>query len=147
MVRDNGSGIPENLLARVFEPYMTTKQKGTGLGLAIVKKIVEEHGGQITIRKTADGGTCVSVILPLAETEAEVYVMTKEILVVDDEVGIRELFSEILFDEGYHVHLAENAGRRATSATASTGSGAARYLDAGHRRPESAQGMGRSRIC
>lgn len=72
MVRDNGSGIPENLLGRLFEPYMTTKQKGTGLGLAIVKKIVEEHGGQITLERQPSGGTCVSVILPLAETEAEV---------------------------------------------------------------------------
>ncbi|MBI5006589.1 MAG: HAMP domain-containing protein [Nitrosomonadales bacterium] len=72
MVRDNGSGIPENLLGRLFEPYMTTKQKGTGLGLAIVKKIVEEHGGQITLERQPTGGTCVNVILPLAETEAEV---------------------------------------------------------------------------
>jgi PAS domain S-box-containing protein len=72
MVRDNGSGIPENLLSRLFEPYMTTKQKGTGLGLAIVKKIVEEHSGQITLERQPTGGTCVSVILPLAETEAEV---------------------------------------------------------------------------
>ncbi len=71
-VCDNGSGIPEQLLGRVFEPYMTTKQKGTGLGLAIVKKIVEEHGGKITIESQLTGGTCVSVILPLVATEAEV---------------------------------------------------------------------------
>ncbi len=71
-VCDNGSGIPENLLGRLFEPYMTTKQKGTGLGLAIVKKIVEEHGGNITMERQPTGGTCVSVILPLAATEAEV---------------------------------------------------------------------------
>jgi PAS domain S-box-containing protein len=71
-VRDNGSGIPEQLLGRLFEPYMTTKQKGTGLGLAIVKKIVEEHSGKITIESQLEGGTCVSVILPLAESEAEV---------------------------------------------------------------------------
>jgi nitrogen fixation/metabolism regulation signal transduction histidine kinase len=71
-VCDNGCGIPENLLGRLFEPYMTTKQKGTGLGLAIVKKIVEEHGGQITLERQPTGGTCVSVQLPLAEIEAEV---------------------------------------------------------------------------
>jgi PAS domain S-box-containing protein len=71
-VCDNGTGIPENLLGRLFEPYMTTKQKGTGLGLAIVKKIVEEHGGTITMERQPSGGTCVSVILPLAATEAEV---------------------------------------------------------------------------
>ncbi len=72
MVRDNGSGIPEQLLGRLFEPYMTTKQKGTGLGLAIVKKIVEEHAGKITIENQPKGGTCVSVILPLAAAETEV---------------------------------------------------------------------------
>ncbi len=72
MVRDNGSGIPEQLLGRVFEPYMTTKQKGTGLGLAIVKKIVEEHGGKIAIENQPSGGTCVSVVLPLAVEEIEV---------------------------------------------------------------------------
>lgn len=71
-VCDNGCGIPENLLTRVFEPYMTTKQKGTGLGLAIVKKIVEEHNGAISIERQPQGGTCVNVVLPLAVTEAEV---------------------------------------------------------------------------
>jgi PAS domain S-box-containing protein len=71
-VCDNGCGIPENLLGRLFEPYMTTKQKGTGLGLAIVKKIVEEHSGQISIERRPTGGTCVRIVLPLAETEAEV---------------------------------------------------------------------------
>jgi nitrogen fixation/metabolism regulation signal transduction histidine kinase len=71
-VRDNGAGIPEQLLGRLFEPYMTTKQRGTGLGLAIVKKIVEEHGGKITIESRVASGTSVSVILPLAVTEVEV---------------------------------------------------------------------------
>jgi PAS domain S-box-containing protein len=70
-VRDNGSGIHEQLLGRLFEPYMTTKQKGTGLGLAIVKKIVEEHGGKITVESQPGAGTCVSVILPLAVVETE----------------------------------------------------------------------------
>ena len=64
-VQDNGSGFPEHLLARAFEPYRTTKPKGTGLGLAIVKKIVEEHGGSIVIENVATGGTRVSVTLPL----------------------------------------------------------------------------------
>jgi PAS domain S-box-containing protein len=72
IVRDNGSGIPKQLLGRVFEPYMTTKQRGTGLGLAIVKKIVEEHGGKISVESRVLNGTCVSVILPLAMTEVEV---------------------------------------------------------------------------
>ncbi|OIR09656.1 sensor histidine kinase TmoS [mine drainage metagenome] len=72
IVKDNGSGIPEHMLGRLFEPYMTTKQRGTGLGLAIVKKIVEEHGGKITIESQPPGGTCVSVVLPLAVSETEI---------------------------------------------------------------------------
>jgi PAS domain S-box-containing protein len=68
-VLDNGSGFPEQIVSRVFEPYMTTKDKGTGLGLPIVKKIVEEHGGSILIEKRVTGGTCISIIFPLLEEE------------------------------------------------------------------------------
>jgi nitrogen fixation/metabolism regulation signal transduction histidine kinase len=64
-VEDNGAGFPESVLSRAFEPYMTTKSKGTGLGLAIVKKIVEEHGGHITIENIVSGGARVSIVLPL----------------------------------------------------------------------------------
>jgi nitrogen fixation/metabolism regulation signal transduction histidine kinase len=66
-VQDNGSGFPEKVLARAFEPYMTTKTKGTGLGLAIVKKIIEEHGGRINIENVLSGGASVNINLPLAE--------------------------------------------------------------------------------
>ncbi len=66
-VEDNGAGFPESVLARAFEPYMTTKTKGTGLGLAIVKKIVEEHGGHIAIENNQDGGARINISLPLTE--------------------------------------------------------------------------------
>jgi len=66
-IDDNGAGFPASVLMRAFEPYMTTKAKGTGLGLAIVKKIVEEHGGHISIENNASGGGRVSIILPLVE--------------------------------------------------------------------------------
>ena len=64
-VIDNGPGFPAEILARAFEPYVTTKAKGTGLGLAIVKKIVEEHHGQVEIRNMEPRGACVCVRLPL----------------------------------------------------------------------------------
>lgn len=67
LVEDNGTGFPESVLSRAFEPYMTTKPKGTGLGLAIVKKIVEEHGGRISIENSTSGGALVSIALPLVE--------------------------------------------------------------------------------
>jgi nitrogen fixation/metabolism regulation signal transduction histidine kinase len=66
-VEDNGPGFPASVLMRAFEPYMTTKAKGTGLGLAIVKKIVEEHGGHISIENNISGGGRVSISLPLVE--------------------------------------------------------------------------------
>jgi nitrogen fixation/metabolism regulation signal transduction histidine kinase len=65
-VSDNGGGFPKEILARVFEPYVTTKAKGTGLGLAIVKKIVDEHHGKIEIANAAPRGAQVKIRLPLA---------------------------------------------------------------------------------
>jgi len=66
-VSDSGSGFPEELIKRAFEPYVTTKRHGTGLGLAIVKKIVEEHKGSINIENRSEGGACVSLTLPVLE--------------------------------------------------------------------------------
>ena len=66
-VSDNGGGFPEELMARIFEPYVTTKPRGTGLGLAIVKKIVDEHHGAVTIENRPSSGASVRVLLPLAK--------------------------------------------------------------------------------
>ena len=66
MVTDNGHGFRPELLARLFEPYVTSKPRGTGLGLAIVKKIAEEHGGSIEANNLPGGGAYVRVVLPLA---------------------------------------------------------------------------------
>ena len=62
-IADQGPGIPKEILAKIFEPYVTTKLKGTGLGLAIVKKIIEEHNGAVWIE--AIPNTCVVIRLPL----------------------------------------------------------------------------------
>jgi nitrogen fixation/metabolism regulation signal transduction histidine kinase len=66
MVADNGNGFDQEMLARVFEPYVTGKPRGTGLGLAIVTKIAEEHGGRIEANNRPGGGAFVRVVLPLA---------------------------------------------------------------------------------
>jgi nitrogen fixation/metabolism regulation signal transduction histidine kinase len=66
-VADRGAGFPPELLARAFEPYVTTKARGTGLGLAIVKKIIDEHKGTIRIENRAGGGASVTIELPLAK--------------------------------------------------------------------------------
>jgi nitrogen fixation/metabolism regulation signal transduction histidine kinase len=65
-VSDNGGGFPEQVRARAFEPYVTTKSKGTGLGLPIVKKIIEEHSGMIQIENIRPHGARISLILPIA---------------------------------------------------------------------------------
>jgi two-component system, NtrC family, sensor histidine kinase HydH len=64
-ITDSGIGISPENLQRVFDPYFTTKSDGTGLGLAMSAKIVEEHGGTITISSVPDDHTEVRVLLPL----------------------------------------------------------------------------------
>jgi signal transduction histidine kinase len=65
-VSDTGSGIPEENVAKIFEPYYSTKETGTGLGLAIVQKIVDVHNGTIEVESKVDDGTRFIVRLPSA---------------------------------------------------------------------------------
>ena len=69
-VSDNGGGFPEEMMARIFEPYVTTKARGTGLGLAIVKKIVDEHHGELTIENRPAKGVSVTLLLPVTASAA-----------------------------------------------------------------------------
>jgi len=71
VVEDNGPGFAPELLDRVFEPYVTSKEKGTGLGLAIVKKTVEEHGGSIRVENASQGGARVSIRIPVDAAQTE----------------------------------------------------------------------------
>lgn len=65
-VRDNGAGIPAEILPRLFEPYFSTKSGGTGLGLAIARKNVEDHGGAISVESAPGTGTTVVIRLPVS---------------------------------------------------------------------------------
>ncbi len=65
-VSDSGPGIPERMIDRLFEPYMTEKPRGSGLGLSIVRRIVEEHGGAIEAENRSSGGATIRVRLPAA---------------------------------------------------------------------------------
>ena len=69
-VEDHGAGISSAVMARLFEPYISTKPRGTGLGLAIVKKIVEEHDGTVTAENRPDGGASIIVRLPVSHVPA-----------------------------------------------------------------------------
>jgi signal transduction histidine kinase len=62
---DDGDGIPEDLLEKIWDPFFTTKAKGTGLGLGIVKNIIESHEGSVHIINRPLAGTCVTVIMPI----------------------------------------------------------------------------------
>ncbi len=71
-VRDNGTGIPEELLGRIFEPQFSTRSAGTGLGLAIVRKLVESWGGTVTAESGRGDGTVIRLQLrPWSESDGE----------------------------------------------------------------------------
>jgi two-component system, NtrC family, nitrogen regulation sensor histidine kinase NtrY len=119
-IADNGIGLPEDR-ARLFEPYVTTRDKGTGLGLPIVKKIIEEHGGTLALvdapPSTPGGhvGCAAEIRLPprsscdrRQQNKGEDKHMS-DILIVDDERDIRELVADILQDEGYTTRTAANS--------------------------------------
>jgi signal transduction histidine kinase len=64
-VRDTGTGMPPGVLARIFEPYFSTKATGTGLGLTIAKRNAELNGGTVDVRSERGRGTTVTITLPL----------------------------------------------------------------------------------
>nr|WP_231402823.1 ATP-binding protein [Caenimonas aquaedulcis] len=66
VVQDTGTGFPEHILKRAFEPYVTTKAKGTGLGLAVVKKIADEHGARIDLKNRVEDGTVLGAQVSLS---------------------------------------------------------------------------------
>ena len=61
-IRDNGVGLPEHLMDKLVEPYITTRAKGTGLGLAIVKKIITDHGGNLLLENNAESGATATLV-------------------------------------------------------------------------------------
>lgn len=111
-VRDNGPGIPEEILHKIWSPFFTTKPrgKGTGMGLAIVKAIITAHGGDIDV-KTGTAGTIFYLYLPVAPESDTTLVKRIEVLdgagelivVADDEEFIRSVVSMFLRDAGYRV--------------------------------------------
>lgn len=117
-VADTGTGIPPEIMDRIWEPFFTTKAAGvgTGLGLSTVRGIVRSHEGFVTVVSKPGLGTCFRVYLPAAETEVLDVVPSSArsfprgkgelILVVDDEREIREVTSTILSRYGYRVILA-----------------------------------------
>ncbi len=107
VVADNGPGIPKQFRARVFEPYFTTKPTGigTGVGLAVSFGMVDAHGGMLTVDCPSTGGSIFTITLPVATVDetgvdpklsSEVSASPRKVLIVDDELEIRETLAEIL---------------------------------------------------
>ena len=116
MVEDDGPGMSEEQQRRAFEPYFTTKADGTGLGLALVKQTVGELGGSIELKSVWGSGTRFTVALPLAagsstrrpahkRSSGVFYAepIPHRVLVVDDDLGLREMIATALGMRGADV--------------------------------------------
>ena len=119
-VTDQGIGIPQDHIQKIFDPYFTTKQKGSGLGLATTYSIVKRHEGHIAVSSSLGIGTCFTLYLPASATiqsapedtvENLVY-GTGRILVMDDEEEIRDVLGKMLQHLGFDVDFA-NDGEQA----------------------------------
>jgi PAS domain S-box-containing protein len=118
-IRDEGVGIPEQYLKRIFDPYFTTKPKGNGLGLATTYSIVKNHNGLMTVESEVHVGSTFNVYLPAAlnqempveqpSTFTQAITGSGCVLVVDDEEAIRALVDFTLTRLGYHVTQAATA--------------------------------------
>ena len=129
-IQDEGRGIPEEHLSRIFDPYFSTKergdQKGMGLGLATAYAVVQKHGGHIMVNSTIGVGTTVTIYLPASErpeskapnaqrndvgpqsTIANQQSTIQKILVMDDEEMLRNLARRMLERLGYEVETVKD---------------------------------------
>ena len=126
-ISDQGKGIPEKHLSRIYDPYFSTKergvQKGMGLGLTTAYAVVEKHGGHILVNSSTGAGTTVTIYLPAVEEEipstqrdhvetrttiANQQSAIRRILVMDDEESLRNLTQAMLGRLGYKVETAKD---------------------------------------
>jgi len=121
-IRDDGPGIPAEILPKIFDPFFTTKPEGfgTGLGLSICQGILAEHGGEIRVESQVGEGSTFIIELLVRETDEpqkerpdETGIETppckgSNILILDDEANIREVLSKALQKRGYHVDAVQN---------------------------------------
>ena len=112
-VRDEGEGIRPEHLAKIFDPYFTTKEEGSGLGLATVYAVVKKHGGHIEVDSEPGHGTCFTLWLPATRATPAERVSTAppfgaaglngRVLLMDDEAGIRDMAAQLLRRIGFAV--------------------------------------------
>jgi PAS domain S-box-containing protein len=108
-VQDEGMGIPEALLPKIFDPYFTTKPKGSGLGLATSYSIIKKHDGHINVESRPGAGSVFRVYIPASYQELpakhpqpKAFVPgTGKVLVMDDEAEVRHVVGDMLKILGY----------------------------------------------
>jgi signal transduction histidine kinase/ActR/RegA family two-component response regulator len=120
MIQDQGIGISEEHLPRIFDPCFSTKEIGTqngkGLGLATARAIIKKHGGYIHVKSGENTGSIFYIYLPAAEKEVMLddvaeekpLVGKKKVLLMDDEEIVRNITGEMLAHLGYHVEFAKD---------------------------------------
>lgn len=122
-VEDEGVGIPEEILTKIFDPYFTTKEKGNGLGLASSYYIIKNHGGYIGVSSQVGSGSTFYIYLPASDKKPEAKTGRKKhllkeerkrILLMDDEPLLRNSVKEFLEDHGHEVQVAAE-GREAVA--------------------------------
>ncbi|HEX6839508.1 MAG TPA: ATP-binding protein, partial [Polyangia bacterium] len=129
-VTDTGAGMTDEVRARIFEPFYTTKEvgRGTGLGLSIVYGIVEQSGGTIQVDSAPGRGTSVHILLPRVDEPVALPAAVEPttaprgdetILVVEDDEDVRDFVQFVLARAGYRVLVAED-GLRALELAAAT---------------------------
>ncbi|RMF57153.1 MAG: PAS domain-containing sensor histidine kinase, partial [Calditrichaeota bacterium] len=119
-IADEGIGIPENIIDKIFDPYFTTKQAGSGLGLATTYSIIKKHQGHIEVESKVNEGTRFYIYLlavkkQVQEKKAEPQSVQRgdaRILVMDDDPMVRDVLGKLLGVAGYQVEFAED-GREA----------------------------------
>lgn len=115
-VKDSGVGIPEEHLQKIFDPFFTTKKEGSGLGLASAFSIVKQHNGHLNVDSELGKGATFTLYLPAIRkstrmTEHEEKGMKRgrgNILIMDDDVHIREILGEMLSELGYNPKFAKD---------------------------------------
>ncbi|MEM9226674.1 MAG: ATP-binding protein, partial [Verrucomicrobiota bacterium] len=115
-VADDGPGIALDILPRIFDPYFTTKKGGSGLGLATAYSIIKHHDGHIMVDSEQGHGATFTFYLPaipsavvqIKEQEFQIYHGKGRILLMDDEILVRQIAGEMLGHLGYDVAFAIN---------------------------------------
>ncbi|HEX2916286.1 MAG TPA: PAS domain S-box protein [Chloroflexia bacterium] len=115
-IKDEGVGIPSENLAKIFDPYFTTRVQGSGLGLAVCYSIVKKHDGQIIVESDVNKGSTFQVYLPISFTSKVEKLPVKEanstghgrVLVMDDEPALRQVADNLLSHLGYEVEVARD---------------------------------------